>query len=79
MRLYLRRPPGQPTISKALFFLKQQSPIINFTIKPYGRLPGGKIPIIVGLRPIKDIITREEGLPSAKPPEPFPGPLRANV
>ena len=39
MRLYLRKPPGQPTISKVLFFLKQQSPKMNFIIKPYGRLP----------------------------------------
>ena len=53
MRLYLRRPPGQPTISKALLFLKQQSPTINFIIKPYGRLPGGQIPIHRGLAPHK--------------------------
>ena len=32
MRLYLCKPPGQPTISKVLFFLKQQSPKIIFAL-----------------------------------------------
>ena len=32
MRLYLRKPPGQPTISKVLFFLKQHSPKIIFVL-----------------------------------------------
>ena len=37
--MYLRKPPGQPTISKVLFFFKQQSPklkikICNQTLRP---------------------------------------------